>query len=185
MMAKQSGRKGKCEPPRPTVARPYATHRCCMNPGCRIKTVQAQRVLVTDAACTALDWGETLEELLRAIWQHLDRSFEQITVGPAMARIDRDAATDWRLTAGFPTAEEFDAEPPLRWETFGGGRAATFLHEGPYARLPDAELDLRRFVEAEGLHVAAAPWLIFWVDPDSGVLPAELRTELVWPLDDA
>ncbi len=156
-----------------------------MNLSCRIKIVQAQRVLVTDAACTALDWGETLEELLRAIWQHLDRSFETITVGPAMARIDRDASATWRLTAGFPIAEEFATEPPLRWETFGGGQAATCLHEGPYSRLPDAELELRRFVDAQALRVAAAPWLIFWVDPDSGVLPAELRTEFVWPLDDA
>ena len=61
-------------------------------------------------------------------------------------------------------------------------RAATTLHEGPYKRLPEAQVSLAEWMEAQSLHPDGPSWLIFWVTPDDVDIPAELRTELVWPV---
>jgi effector-binding domain-containing protein len=59
-----------------------------------------------------------------------------------------------------------------------GGKALHFVHVGPYATLRDDYDDMMRWIEAQGLTLAAPTWEVYVDDPES-VPEAELRTE-VW-----
>jgi effector-binding domain-containing protein len=59
-----------------------------------------------------------------------------------------------------------------------GGNALHFVHVGPYVTLRDDYDDMMRWIEAQGLTLAAPTWEVYVDDPDT-VPEAELRTE-VW-----
>lgn len=147
----------------------------------RIKDVTSQRIILARRRCSGAEWGAVLEDLLRGVWTRLNQ-LESVTVGPAMARIRELGGAALEVEAGFPIVEPVQIEAPFEVGQLAPGRAATTLHEGPYERLFDAAAALDEWVAVEKLAVEAAPWFIFWVDPDEAETPAALRTELVLPL---
>lgn len=147
----------------------------------RIKDVSPQQLVLARRKCSWADWGPAIEGLLRDVWTRLNQ-LESVTVGPAMARIHELDQKSLEVEAGFPVAEPLSATEGIEIGELAAGRAATTLHTGPYQRLSEAAAALDEWVAAEGLRVAAAPWFIFWVDPDQADSPGELRTELVLPI---
>ncbi|TMB49701.1 MAG: GyrI-like domain-containing protein, partial [Chloroflexi bacterium] len=63
-----------------------------------------------------------------------------------------------------------------------GGRAALTVHEGTYDGLKDTYGRLRDWIHAQGLQDGAGPWESYVNDPSEVDDPAQLRTEVVWPL---
>ena len=56
------------------------------------------------------------------------------------------------------------------------------VHEGSYDGLKDTYARLRAWIEAEGLVAGVGPWESYVTDPSEVTDPAQLRTEVVWPL---
>jgi effector-binding domain-containing protein len=147
-----------------------------------IKDIAPQRLVVRRARTAAFEWGDTLSALFASVWDHLNTGFESVTVGPPMARFREIDAVTVEVEAGFPIAEPVAPQGDFVLVELRPGRAATTLHEGPYERLSEAQAGLEDWIAEQGLHVESTPWLIFWATPDDVDIPAELRTELVWPI---
>lgn len=150
----------------------------------RIKSVTPQRLVVGRLSVAQADWGLAGERLLADVWKFLN-SFENITVGPAMARLTPNDSGDVLVEAGFPVGVAPDDVEPFSIAELPACQAATLLLIGPYERLPEATAALDDWLKTCGRkssEAMSAPWLVFWATPDDVGLPAELRTELVWPL---
>ena len=63
-----------------------------------------------------------------------------------------------------------------------GGRAAVTTHLGSYDGLAATYDRLREWIRGQGLDDAPGPWESYIKDPSEVEDPAELRTEVVWPL---
>lgn len=147
-----------------------------------IKDVAPQRLVMRRARASALDWGDALSSLFARVWEHLNRDYESVTVGPPMARLRPIDSTSLEIEAGFPVIESIDPPGEFAVGELAAGRAATTLHEGPYERLVEAFAALDRWMEAERLEPLEAPWMVFWATPDDVDHPSDLRTELVCPI---
>jgi AraC family transcriptional regulator len=62
------------------------------------------------------------------------------------------------------------------------GPVAVAVHVGPYELLSDTHAAIERWIEAEGLKVAGAPWESYITDPAQHPSPQDWRTEVCWPL---
>ena len=147
----------------------------------RVKTVTPQRLVVGHMPVAAGDWGLAAEKILEDVWKHLN-TYDDITVGPAMARLLPAKPGSVLVEAGFPVVQNLGDVEPFQIAQLPGGEAATVLLQGPYERLPEAQAVLEDWLNRERKQGDIAPWLIFWATPDDVQLPSELRTELVWPL---
>ncbi len=151
----------------------------------RVKQVILQRVVVGCMPASETDWAAALETLFQDVWKFLN-TFEDVRVGPAMARLIPLDSGGVIVEAGFPVAEPLNDVAPFSIAVLPAGEAATLLLQGPYERLLEATSTLENWLGSEKRRAAAdcrAPWLIFWATPDDVNLPSELRTELVWPLE--
>jgi effector-binding domain-containing protein len=146
----------------------------------RVKTAHSQRVIAASARIPAADWPLVLGSLLEQVWKFLN-SLESVTVGPAMARLPASESAE-ALLAGFPVAESVEIAADLTLLELPTCEIASAIVEGPYERLDAAIEELAERIARRGLTADGGPWLIFWVDPDQATTPAELRTEIAWPL---
>jgi AraC family transcriptional regulator len=62
------------------------------------------------------------------------------------------------------------------------GPAAVATHAGPYDQLTETYAALERWIEANGLKTAGAPWESYVTDPGEHPDPADWRTEVFWPV---
>lgn len=149
----------------------------------RVKTVAPARIAVMRARSGPADFGPTLRLVLETVWRHLG-CMESVTVGPALARYLTISADTIEFEAGFPVAEPITETDDVRLAELPGGRAATAIHHGSYAGLPDAYQALRDWMDLGGLEPAGPPYDIYWADTSQVDNEAELRTEIVWPIRD-
>jgi effector-binding domain-containing protein len=147
----------------------------------RIKTLTPQRVMAIRAVTTPEEFGPTLSRLLQEVWAYLGR-MEHATVGAPMTCYRSVTAAALEVEAGFPVAEQVAESQRVRATELPAGRAATRLHWGPYAELPESWAALEQWMREQRLAPADQRWEIYWVDPTQTENEAELRTELVWPI---
>jgi effector-binding domain-containing protein len=105
-----------------------------------------------------------------------------VQVGPAIARYHAVSNNAIDLEAGFPVGAPIPPHGPVLASSLPGGKAATLLHWGPYATLPDSYDELEDWMIEQKTPPAGAPWDIYWVDPSQTDVEADLRTEIVWPI---
>lgn len=67
--------------------------------------------------------------------------------------------------------------------TLPGGRAAVAMHTGPYDGLPATYDGLAAWIAAEGHTAGDGPWEVYLADPSRVADPADLQTEVVWPIE--
>jgi effector-binding domain-containing protein len=147
----------------------------------RLKTLTPQPLVAIRAACTPAELPQTLATGFEEVWGWLNR-LESVTVGPPIARYHHLHPQAMDVECGFPVAGPVPGDTRVRCVELPGGRAATALVYGPYERLPDAWQELAAWIASERLTPAGARWEIYWVDPQAAPDPAEIRTELVWPV---
>jgi effector-binding domain-containing protein len=63
-----------------------------------------------------------------------------------------------------------------------GGRVAITVHRGDYEGLNATYGRLDEWIRAQGLAAGAGPWESYIDDPTEVDDPAQLRTEVIWPL---
>jgi AraC family transcriptional regulator len=105
----------------------------------------------------------------RPFTRYTDMSKGMMTVEPGMpvAAVPPDAGS---------------ADGDIRPDTLPGGRAATTMHIGPYDRLGEAYTALERWMSANGVAPAGAPWESYLTDPAEHADPASWKTEIFWPI---
>ena len=66
-----------------------------------------------------------------------------------------------------------------------GGLAAVTVHSGPYDTLSQTYDALAAWIAAEGHTAGDGPWEVYLSDPGLVPDPADLETEIVWPIEPA
>ena len=121
-----------------------------------------------------LDGDASLDTLARrAGWSpfHLQRVF---------ARVVGETPKRYALRGNAPALTSPSPAPGAA----SGGPAAVAVHAGPYDQLGETYAALERWIEANGLRTAGAPWESYITDPTDHPDPADWRTEIYWPVID-
>jgi len=103
-------------------------------------------------------------------------------VGAAFARHERPVSDTADLEVGFPVDRPVSAQDGVRASTLPAGRVARYVHEGGFEGLPDAWQRLAEWIDARGLTPESGMWEVYLTEPSPDMDPADLRTELNWPL---
>ncbi len=102
--------------------------------------------------------------------------------GPAFAFYHRLPSDTADLEVGFPTLRAVAASGDVRAGSLPGGRVARVVHAGSFDGLGPAWERLRGWIDAQGLRAGETFWEVYLTEPTPDMEPAELRTELNWPL---
>ncbi|MGQ4618680.1 GyrI-like domain-containing protein [Nocardia sp. R7R-8] len=102
--------------------------------------------------------------------------------GPAFCvyRTDSDAALE--LEVGFAVDRSLRPERDVRTGCLPAGRVARIVHAGGFEGLAAAWERLRSWIDGQGLTAGPLRWEVYLIRPTPDMDPAELRTELNWPV---
>lgn len=89
---------------------------------------------------------------------------------------------DLDMEIGFPFEQKLAGKGAIRAGEIPGGKAAVCLHVGPYDQLGAAYEALQKWIQANG-YVPAGVAFEFYLNDPQATPPAELRTQLVFPLE--
>jgi len=104
--------------------------------------------------------------------------------GPAFAFYHRLPTDTADLEVGFPTLRAVTATGDVCAASLPGGRVARVVHAGSFDGLGPAWERLRGWIDAQGLRVGESFWEAYLTEPTPDMDPADLRTELNWPVAD-
>jgi effector-binding domain-containing protein len=103
-------------------------------------------------------------------------------LGPAYALYRGPFEDTVDLEVGFPVDRPVRAAGEVAPGRLPGGRVARVTHSGGYDGLGDAWAGLAAWLSAQGLAPSAERWEVYVTQPSPEMDPADLRTELVWPV---
>lgn len=86
------------------------------------------------------------------------------------------------LAAGFPTDRPVTPEGEVIAGELPGGRVANMVHTGSFDGLGDAWQALGSWITDQGLTPGGEFWEVYVTEPSPEMDPADLRTELYWPV---
>jgi effector-binding domain-containing protein len=150
------------------------------------------------AAAELIDIAPTSTAVIRdtvpvtALADFFDRSFATLAtvissqgatiVGPAFARYHGPPDDTANLEVGFPTSQDVEPADGVEAGSLPGCRAARLVHEGSYEQLGSSWELLAQWMRDQGLEPADSFWEVYVTEPSPEMDPAELRTELIWPI---
>lgn len=140
-------------------------------------------------AWESLDIGALIGEAMPAVGAALGAS-GATPAGPPFVRYHRFGPDGVDAEVGIPVAETPSGLPPLADVPAGavgasvlpGGLVATTLHAGPYDALGATYGRFHDAIHAAGHDDGDGPWESYLNSPDEVASPADLRTEISWPL---
>lgn len=147
------------------------------------KQLQAQPALVMRRRVRPAELAQNLGEMFGQAHLSAQQSGAALA-GPPFARYLDCPPGLWTIEAGFPVAAAVSLPQGSRVEIIAlpGGPAAFTVHSGPYEQLSEAHAVVQRWIEAEGLVSAGAPWESYLTDPAEHPDPKDWKTEVVFPL---
>ena len=102
--------------------------------------------------------------------------------GAAFALYHRPPTETFDLEVGYPTDRPIEPNGSAAEGTLPAGRAVRWVYAGGFDGLAGAWERLATWVGEQGLTPGEAQWETYLVEPNPEMDPADLRTELVWPL---
>ena len=102
--------------------------------------------------------------------------------GPPFARYHTWGGAEIELEAGVPVLQPVEGKGRVLAGELPGGRLAATWHIGPYDTIGGAYGALERWMGAQGLEPAGAPWEVYWSDPQEVPDPSQWKTEVIWPI---
>ena len=102
--------------------------------------------------------------------------------GPAFARYRGEFGESADIEVGLPLDRALAQDGEVTPGALPAGRVARLVHAGSFDGLPEAWGALRSWVEKEGLPTQDTYWEVYVTEPTPEMDPADLRTELNWPL---
>lgn len=147
------------------------------------KTLEAQPVLYRSNQCEQAAIAKAMGESLPAVAHYAtEKGFTM--VGPPFSRYTSFSPELVSFDAGIPVAPgaSGDAEKNITAGELCAGDVARTIHKGPYDGLREAYAALEKWIAAEGLEMAGAPWEVYLTDPGELPNPEEWLTEILWPV---
>lgn len=86
------------------------------------------------------------------------------------------------LETGYPTDGVIEPDGSAEAGSLSGGRVARLVHAGSFDGLADAWQRLGTWIGEQGLTPSEDFWEVYLTEPSPEMNPADLRTELNWPV---
>jgi effector-binding domain-containing protein len=86
------------------------------------------------------------------------------------------------LEVGFPTDRPVTAVGGVTASSLPAGRVVRSVHHGSFDGLPQAWERLATWIADQGLTPSGPVWEVYLTEPRPDMDPADLRTELNWPV---
>jgi effector-binding domain-containing protein len=86
------------------------------------------------------------------------------------------------VEVGYPTDRPMEPNGSAEASELPGGRVVRVVHAGSYDGLGDAWQRLGGWIAEQGLAPSERYWEVYVTEPSPDMDPAELRTELNWPV---
>lgn len=147
---------------------------------CELLDRPAQPTLVIRTRAAVQNLPQVIGPAYGAVFQYAGRLGVQPSGAPFVAYHNMDMQ-DLDMEIGFPFAQKLPGEGQVLAGEIPGGKAAACLHVGPYDQLGAAYEALHQWMQANG-HVPAGVAYEFYLNDPQGTPPAELQTQLVFPL---
>jgi AraC family transcriptional regulator len=146
------------------------------------RDLTATAALVIRRKCTASEIAQTLGECLPRVFAWAQQNGVPFA-GPPFTRYLPSGPGLLSIEAGMPiaTPSKGDGGDIVAAE-LPGGSAAVAIHEGNYDTLAETHVAVERWIDAERLERAGAPWESYVTDPGSTPDPKDWRTEVVYPV---
>lgn len=110
-------------------------------------------------------------------------SAQQIDIaGPGFAYHYRRPSDTADLEIGFATDGAVRPEGDVVPSSLPAARVARLVHAGAFDGLPGSWQRLHNWIEEQGLTAGSAIWEVYVTEPTPDMDPADLRTELNWPV---
>ncbi len=103
--------------------------------------------------------------------------------GPAFALYHGLPTDTVDLEVGFPTQRAVRADGDVVASALPGGRVARAVYAGSFDGLGAAWGRLRSWIDDQGLKAGETFWEVYLTQPTPDMDPADLRTELNWPVE--
>jgi effector-binding domain-containing protein len=87
------------------------------------------------------------------------------------------------LEVGFPVAGPIRPSGRVEGRELPAGRVARTVHAGSFDRLGEAWGRLAAWIDAHDLQAGRVFWEVYLTEPSPDMDPADLRTELNWPVE--
>ena len=138
--------------------------------------------LVIRKKCTHTEIAKTLGECLPRVFAWAQQQGIPFA-GPPFTRYLASGPGLISLEAGLPIAapSKGDGGDIVATE-LPGGPVAFAIHEGNYDTLGQTHAVVERWIDAQKLETAGAPWETYLTDPGTAPDPKDWRTEVVYPL---
>ena len=146
-------------------------------------------LVTTGAVTTAVVRGTVPMSQIRDFFDH---SFQEIggalasqsvtPAGPAFGLFHGPPGDTVDLEVGFPTDGPVQATGNVVASSLPAGRIARLVHHGSFEELGSSWERLGSWIAEQGLAPGSVMWEFYLTEPRPDMDPAELRTELNWPV---
>ena len=145
------------------------------------RIIEPLHALVIRRTIARAQIAATIAEQLPRVFAHA-QAIGVAFAGPPFARYPRMGLGTLDIEVGMPVAARAAGAGEIAAIELYAGPVAFAVHRGPYERLAESHEAVERWIAANALARAGAPWEVYVTDPGQVPDPADWRTEIWHPL---
>lgn len=152
-----------------------------IEPGPELVTVEPVTTAVVGGTIAAEEVRDFFDRSFSVLGEAL--AAQDVTpTGPAFGLYRGIPDETMDLEVGYPTDRAIEPDGSAEAGELPGGRVARVVHAGGFDGLGEAWQRLGGWIAEQGLTPAETYWEVYLTEPSPDMDPAELRTELNWPV---